>query len=57
MGQNQELLRIFREKFNAEMQTKTGWGKNDVMAVFDRTSADAAVECLDNQADAGPEAE
>ena len=44
---NQKFGQLLREKFSVGLQTKTGWGKNEIQALFDRCLAEAAVECLD----------
>lgn len=44
---NKKFVQILREKFLQGLQAKTGWGKNDVQALFERCLAEAAVECLD----------
>ncbi len=44
---NEIFLKNFREKFMAALATKTGWGKNEVAQIFDKCSAEAAVEALD----------
>ena len=46
---NKEFLKLLREKFVEGLQTKTGWGKNDVENLFDRCCAEAAIECLDKK--------
>lgn len=45
---NQKFIRLLKEKFLQGIQAKTGWGKNEVEALFTQCLADAALECLDN---------
>ncbi len=42
----QKFIRILREKFTEALQEKTGWGRNDVLALFERCMTDAAAECI-----------
>jgi hypothetical protein len=44
---NKKYQEFFREEFELEMSAKTGWGRNDVMAAFDRASSRAAFRLLD----------
>lgn len=44
---NKELIDLIRAKFNAKLQTKTGWGRNDVMVAYDQAVSEATLEMLD----------
>jgi hypothetical protein len=44
---NQKFIKLLKEKFLGQLRTKTGWGKNEVEALFEKCVAEAAVECLD----------
>ena len=46
---NRRYQELLREEFEKEMSAKTGWGRNDIMAAFDRASAKAALRLLDEQ--------
>ncbi len=46
---NKRYQELFREEFEAEMQAKTGWGRNDILAAFDRASSRAAMRLLDEK--------
>lgn len=46
---NKKFIRLLKEKFYVGLQAKTGWGRNDVMALFEQCLAEAAIECLDEQ--------
>lgn len=46
---NKRYQELLREEFEKEMQAKTGWGRNDVMAAFDRASTRAAFRLLDER--------
>lgn len=37
------LIEIFREEFEKMIAQKTGWGKNEIMVVFDRASVQALI--------------
>ena len=44
---NQRFVKLLKEKFLQGLKAKTGWGKNEVEALFTQCLADAALECLD----------
>lgn len=46
---NKRFVELFREEFQLEMDAKTGWGRNDIMAAYDRASAKAALRLLDEK--------
>lgn len=46
---NKRYQELLREEFEKEMAKKTGWGRNDIMAAFDRASAAAALRLLDEK--------
>lgn len=43
-----KLIRRVEELFVAKLQAKTGWGRNEVLALFKDAVAEAAMELLDN---------
>lgn len=45
---NRQLMDLVRKNFHDRLQAKTGWGRNDVMAEFDKAVNDALLELLDN---------
>lgn len=44
---NKKLFELIRAKFAARLATKTGWGRNDVMAEYDAAVNEALLELLD----------
>ena len=46
---NKRYHELLREEFEKEMAAKTGWGRNDIMAAFDRAAAKAALRILDEK--------
>lgn len=38
------FLDLLREEFEKTIETKTGWGKNEVMVAFDRASIAALIK-------------
>ena len=46
---NTALVEAIRKHFAANLQEKTGWGRNDVMVAFDRAVTKALLEALDAQ--------
>lgn len=44
---NKELLKKIRERFHEKLQAKTGWGKNDVIAEYDKAVTEILLEMLD----------
>jgi hypothetical protein len=46
---NKKLIDLIKQKFKEGLQTKTGWGRNDVWALFETCVSEAAVEVLDDR--------
>lgn len=46
---NKKLLDLIKAKFQARLQEKTGWGRNDVISVYEQCVAEACLEILDQQ--------
>ena len=46
---NKRYQELMREEFEIQMRSKTGWGRIEVMAAFDRASNRAAMRLLDEQ--------
>lgn len=44
---NRKLLNRIRENFQEALQTKTGWGRNEILVAFDQAVAQACLEMLD----------
>ena len=44
---NKKLLQRIEELFTAKLQTKTGWGRNDVLAAYKEAVSEALMELLD----------
>jgi hypothetical protein len=44
---NQRFVQILREKFEQGLQAKTGWGKNEVLSLFERCLTDAMSQLYD----------
>jgi hypothetical protein len=44
---NKKLLALIKEKFTAGLQAKTGWGRNEILDLYQRCVAEAALEVLD----------
>jgi hypothetical protein len=44
---NKELLKRIEEIFEAKLQAKTGWGKNEVMGLYKDSVTEALMELLD----------
>lgn len=44
---NKQLLARIKELFEKRLQTKTGWGRNDVMAEYNAAVQEALMELLD----------
>jgi hypothetical protein len=40
---NQELFKQIRDNFEKALQEKTGWGRNDIMNVFNRVAAETTM--------------
>lgn len=48
----QEFIMKIREEFDAGLARKTGWGKNEVMILFDSVIAKVSLEELKNRMEA-----
>ena len=48
----QELIIKIRKEFDAGLARKTGWGKNEVMILFDSIIAKVVLEELNNRMEA-----
>jgi len=46
---NEKLVKLIREEFEKAISQKTGWGKNEIMKVFDQALATAALRLLDER--------
>lgn len=46
---NKQLLDLIKEKFQARLQAKTGWGRNDIMVEYQSAVNDALIELMDQQ--------
>lgn len=46
---NEELFKLIKEKFQAKLSQKTGWGRNEIMAAYDQAVAEAAIQFIDQQ--------
>lgn len=44
---NKKLIELLRIRFKESLQSKTSWGRNDLMLVFESVLADVVVELLD----------
>lgn len=44
---NKKLLQRIDELFEQKLQIKTGWGRNDVLAVYREAVREALMETLD----------
>jgi hypothetical protein len=44
---NKRFLELLRAKFEEGLARKTGWGKNEVLHLFEQCVGDAAVAVLD----------
>lgn len=53
---NKKLVELIRQKFEARLQAKTGWGRNDVMAEYDKAVSEASLELLDQSTNQNKEA-
>jgi hypothetical protein len=40
-------VELIKKNFEARLQTKTGWGRNDVMAEFNAAVTESILEMLD----------
>ena len=43
---NKELLAKIKAKFEARLQEKTGWGRNEIMAIYNDCVTEALLEML-----------
>ena len=44
---NKKLLELIKAKFEAKLQAKTGWGRNDVMQIYEQAVTESLLEILD----------
>lgn len=44
---NKMLLKRIEELFEKKLQTKTGWGKNEVLAIYKEAVNEALLEIID----------
>ena len=44
---NEKYQELLRKEFEKELSAKTNWGRNEVLAAFDRASSKAALRLLD----------
>ena len=44
---NKKLLGLIRSKFEDRLSCKTGWGRNDILAVYLQCVNEAVLEILD----------
>tara|TARA_R110000796_G_scaffold61674_6_gene142634 strand:+ start:2442 stop:2579 length:138 start_codon:yes stop_codon:yes gene_type:complete len=44
---NKALIKKIEEIFTEKLQTKTGWGRNDVLIVYKESVNEALLEMLD----------
>lgn len=42
-----KLLNLIRDKYESRISIKTGWGKNELMAEYDKAVSEALMEMLD----------
>ena len=49
MNVHRELSKKLREKFEVELQKKTGWGRNEVLQAFDAACVELFAELLDTR--------
>lgn len=43
---NKKLLEAVKAKFEARLQEKTGWGRNEIMRVYNECVTEALMEAL-----------
>lgn len=43
-----ELLKKIEEIFTAELKTKTGWGRNEILSAYQKSVNEALAEAIDN---------
>lgn len=46
MKTNKELLQRIEALFTAKLQTKTGWGRNEILAAYKEAVSEALMEAL-----------
>lgn len=46
---NTELIKLIEEIFTAKLQAKTGWGRNEILAAYKESVAEAALKILDSK--------
>lgn len=46
---NKKYYELIREEFEKELAAKTGWGRNEIMAAFDRATSKAAMRFIDEK--------
>lgn len=44
---NKQLLKRIEEIFTKKLQTKTGWGKNEILVLYKEAVNEAVLETLD----------
>lgn len=44
---NKSLLKRIEELFTEKLQVKTGWGRNEILAVYKEAVSEAILEMLD----------
>jgi hypothetical protein len=44
---NKKLLELIKKNFEARLQAKTGWGRNDVMAEFNAAVMESLLEMME----------
>ena len=44
---NKKLLHRVEEIFTAKLQAKTGWGRNEILALYKEAVTEAVLEMLD----------
>ena len=48
---NTRLIELIREEFHKQLETKTGWGRNDIKLIFERALSIALSRCMDEEND------
>lgn len=43
---NKQFIDLVRAKFEAALQEKTGWGRNEIINLYDRCVSEAAMELM-----------
>jgi hypothetical protein len=44
---NKKLLELIKAKFEARLQAKTGWGRNEILAAYNDCVTEALMEMLE----------